>query len=379
MLMFCGCSIAFMESVDTAIKNFSEVRPDFFIAVPRIFNKIYDMTNKKIRDKGGLIERMYDSAAVAVKKNNNRIAVTASEEIALFIIDFLVFRKVRKLLGGNLKFAVSASAALDTNISYFMRGVGIPVHVGYGLTETSPVLTQNTPSVWRIGSVGKPIFGVTIKLDKTIEGVDEGEGEIIAYGPNVMKGYLNQPEETKKVIMDDGGFRTGDIGYFDRNGFLYITGRVKEQYKLANGKYVVPGPIEDNLKKSRFVENALVHGESMIKNFCIISVNMAELGRWSAEKALDCPDDKLLVHPETRKLFQGIIDEAQKDFKHYEWIGHFMLTPESWNTDNGLLTQTMKLRRKVVLKRYHAQIATMLQYDGNIHVHEIRGHSKKTG
>src|SRR5690606_33727831 len=233
-------------------------------------------------------------------------------------LDKVVASKVRGRFGGRLRYAISGGSAISTAVANFIDNLGITVYEGYGLTETSPIATANYPGNRRIGSVGKPPPGVRIEIDRKVTG-DERDGEVIIHGPNVMLGYYNLPEENAKVFTGDGGFRSGDMGYVDQDGFLIITGRIKEQYKLENGKYVVPVPIEEALTLSPYIATAMVDGANRPFNVALIYPDMALLKEWAEKKGFDTNSiPELLKRAEVQTLFREQIAEYTRDVKGYE-------------------------------------------------------------
>jgi long-chain acyl-CoA synthetase len=268
--------------------------------------------------------------------------------MALSLADKLIFSKIRQKLGGRLKYAISGSAALSTEVAEFIDAIGIDVYEGYGLTETSPIASANYPGNRKIGSVGKPIPGVRIEIDKTVTG-DPENGEIVVYGHNVMQGYHNRPEENEKVLMSDGGFRTGDMGRIDADGFVYITGRIKEQYKLENGKYVVPSPLEEELKLSPFIANVMIHGHNQPHNVALVVLDAEAVKRWGAQNGVT---DGFSRNPRVKELIRNEIEARGSSFKGYEKPKDFAIIDEDFTTENGMLTPTMKLKRSNVLARY---------------------------
>lgn len=258
-----------------------------------------------------------------------------------------------------MKYAFSGGAALSREVAEFIDGLGITVYEGYGLTETSPIATGNRPGVHRIGSVGKPIPGVRIELDQSASG-EEGEGEIVVYGPNVMQGYHNREEDNRAVFTPDGGFRTGDLGRLDADGFLYITGRIKEQYKLENGKYVAPAPLEEQLKLSPYILNALVYGDNRPHNVALIVPDLAALKKWGAAQGIAAAsDEELLGHPRMVALIQVEVDKYAGSWKGFERVRKVTLVAEDFTTQNGFLTPTLKLKRRVALQTYGPRIEAL--------------------
>jgi long-chain acyl-CoA synthetase len=241
VLVSMGCSTG-LTNARRLINDMPEIAPTILVAVPTVFNRIYDGLIKRMEAAGGVQKAMFDRAMATERTRMERRktgSTTRWLEMQHSVYDGLVFKKVRDAFGGRLKFAFSGGAAISTEVAEFISALGITVYEGYGLTETSPIVTANNRKARRVGSVGRAIPEVTVELDTDASG-EEGIGEIIVHGPNVMQGYYNLPEQDAAVFTDDGGFRTGDLGALDDDGFLFIRGRIKEQYKLENGKYVVP-------------------------------------------------------------------------------------------------------------------------------------------
>jgi long-chain acyl-CoA synthetase len=351
-LLSMGAAMALAESVDKIIDNLSETRPTLIFSVPRIFNRIYDRVQKQIREKPKPIQKLVEAGLAAARKRRDGGRLSLGEVAAFEAADRLIFEKVRGRFGGRLKYAFSGGAAISKEVAEFIDGIGIVVYEGYGLTETSPIATANAPGRRRIGSVGKPIPGCKITIDRS-ETQDPQQGEIVVYGPNVMKGYHNRPEENAAVFTADGGFRTGDMGYLDRHGYCYITGRIKEQYKLENGKYVVPSPLEEKLKLSQYIANVMVHGANKPYNVALIVPDMNEIREWAKKPEngiSDSSDDALLADPKVRNLIRQEIEQYSAEFKQFEKILKFDLVKEDFTTANGMLTPKMSLKRRVVLQ-----------------------------
>ncbi|MBI2389933.1 MAG: long-chain fatty acid--CoA ligase [Deltaproteobacteria bacterium] len=357
-LLSMGAAMALAESVDKIVDNLAETRPTIIMSVPRIFNRIYDRVQKQIREKPKPIQKLVSAGVSAAKKRNAGGRLSVLEVAAFEAADRLVFEKVRGRFGGRLRYAVSGGAAISTEVAEFIDAIGVTVYEGYGLTETSPISNANAPGRRRLGSVGRAIPGVRIVIDKTVTG-DPENGEIIIYGPNVMKGYHNRPEENAAVFTKDGGFRTGDMGRLDHQGYLYITGRIKEQYKLENGKYVVPTPLEEKLKLSQFIANVMVHGANKPYNVALIVPDMSELKEWAnrPENGIsDTSDDALLADPKVKNLIRQEIEQYSQDWKQFEKVLKFDLVKEDFSAQNGMLTPSLKLKRREVLKAYGDKI-----------------------
>jgi long-chain acyl-CoA synthetase len=357
VMMSMGCSVALAESVEKLIDNFSEVRPTILVSVPRIFNRIYDSLQKKMAEAGGLKKKLFD-AAIANEGRRRKLAEAGKKSMAAnlkgAILDKLVFSKVRARFGGRLKYAFSGGAALSPEVAEFIDRIGILVYEGYGLTETSPIVSANCRTARKIGSVGKPLPGVTVHIDTSVLTDGSGDGEIVVHGPLVMKGYHNLPEETAAVMTSDGGFRTGDRGRVDSDGFLYITGRIKEQYKLENGKYVVPSPLEEQLQLSPVILQIYVDGANKQYNVALIVPDKLAVEKWAKEQGFGEAYEALLERAELKQLFARELDKFSADFKGYERVKEFAFLAEEFTTANGMLTPSLKLKRRVVLEKYAA-------------------------
>jgi long-chain acyl-CoA synthetase len=260
-----------------------------------------------------------------------------------------------------LKYSISGGAAISVEVAEFISALGMTVYEGYGLTETSPVAAANTPSYRRVGSVGKEIPGVRIEIDCDVTG-DPEIGEVVIHGPNVMIGYHNRPDENEKALTADHGFCSGDLGYRDRDGFIFIRGRIKEQYKLENGKYVVPSPIEEQLQLSGYVTNIMVYGEQRPYNVAVIVPDMEALTKWAADHGLgDLSEDALLESETVNDLYQREIDRLSGSIKGYEQVQGFVLEDEVFSPENGMLTPSLKVKRRAVLDRYGEDIEKLYE------------------
>jgi long-chain acyl-CoA synthetase len=356
-----GASMGLAESVNKIIDNLAEVQPTLLFSVPRIFNKIYAAVQKQISEKPGVVQAMVKGALRAAKKQREGQRPSFGEGIMLSLANKLVFSKVKARFGGRLKYAFSGGAAISRDVAEFIDGLGIMVYEGYGLTETSPIATANWPDNRKIGSVGKAIPGVTIEIDTASNGGKKSEagreeGEIIVHGPNVMQGYHNRKEENDAVFTKDRGFRTGDMGYKDKDGFLYITGRIKEQYKLENGKYVVPTPLEEELKLSPFVSNVMVYGDNKLYNVALIVANLEAVKQHLAKDGGTVPSGNLVDDPKVRAIFTEEVKKFSEKFKGFESVQDFALISEDFTADNGMLTPSLKLKRRSVLEKYGTMI-----------------------
>lgn len=358
-LLSRGASMAICEAVDKIIANLAEVQPTVLMSVPRIFNRIYDGVNKQMAGRPPLVQKLFHAGLKAASKQKKGQALSLVEKATLAVADKIVFTKIRARFGGRLKYAFSGGSALSKDVGEFIDSLGITVYEGYGLTETSPITTANRPGGHRIGSVGQPIPGVKVVIDKAASG-DPKHGEIVVYGPNVMIGYHNRDEDNKAAFTEDGGFRTGDLGYIDDEGFLYITGRIKEQYKLENGKYVAPAPLEEQLKLSPFIINAMVYGDNRLHNVALIVPEMEAVKAWAKSQSISADsDEKLLENAKVKDMMQAEVNKASADFKGFEKVRKITLTAEDFTTQNGLLTPSLKVKRRVVWQNYGPQIEAL--------------------
>lgn len=362
LVIYCllGGSIGLAESASTIGEDLGLVKPTFLTAVPRVFNKVYDGLWTKMNEDGGLAKTLFVMGVESGKKKRELAAQgksSFSTNLKFKIADAVVFQKIREKLGGRLKGVMTGSAAMNPEISHFFWDMGIPLYDAYGLTETSPGATMNRPTKYKIGSVG-PVMGMcTIVIDKSIVGPDAKDGEIIIYGPNVMQGYHNKPDATKAVMTPDGGFRTGDRGRLDEEGFLFITGRLKEQFKLENGKYVFPVAIEEDIKLNHYVENAMIYGEGREFNVALIVPDFISLEKWAEKNNLPKDPKELLKKDETKKFLEKeIVNQLKDTYGSYEIPRKFIFIPEPFSLENGMLTQTMKLKRRFVFEKYQNQI-----------------------
>lgn len=362
VMMSMGVSVALAESVEKLIDNFAEVKPTVLVSVPRIFNRIYDGLQKRMDEAGGLKRKLF-YAAIENEGARRKLALSHKSSFWLNtkakLLDKLVFSKVRARFGGRLKYAISGGAALSTKVAEFIDRIGILVLEGYGLTETSPIVSGNCPTIRRMGSVGKPLPGVRVRIDKSALEDNSGDGEIVVFGPNVMKGYHNLPEETAAVMTADGGFRTGDRGRLDSDGFLYITGRIKEQYKLENGKYVVPAPLEEQLQLSPYIAQVYVDGANKAYNVALIVPDKVAVEKWAREQGISGVFSEILAREETREFFQREIAKYCNEFKSYERVREFAFIAEEFSTDNGMLTPSLKLKRRMVVGKYSPLLADL--------------------
>jgi len=355
-----GASMGLAESPATIAGDLALVKPNWLVAVPRVFNRIYDGLLKKMEETGGLAKTLFDMGVAAAKKKRELAAQGKTcmlTNLKFKIADKVVFAKVREKMGGRLMGCMSGSAAMNPDIAQFFFDIGIPIYDCYGMTETSPAIAMNASYAYRLGSVGQAIDKVKIVIDSSV--VQEGatDGEIVVYGPNVMKGYHNKPEQTREVMTADGGIRTGDRGRLDQDGYLYITGRIKEQFKLENGKFVFPAAMEEDICLHPYVQNAVVYGENRPYTICLVVPDFVAVEAYAEKNHLPRDMDMLMEREEIRLMIgNGITELLKKKYGGYEIPKKFVFLKENFTLENGLLTQTMKLKRRVVVEKYRALI-----------------------
>lgn len=345
-----GCEMAINDAIPHLVDNLATAKPTVLVAVPRIFNSIYDRVVSQIDHRPAAIRKLFWDGIRAAGKKGRGEHVSWWRNVELAIDDKLIFSKIREKFGGRLKFVISASAALGVEVAEFIHALGIPLYEGYGLSETSPIVSANTPTAHKMGTVGKPIPGVRVEIDKTVTGADSHEGEIIVYGPNVTQGYHNRPDENEHLFTPDGGLRTGDLGSLDEDGFLRITGRLKEQYKLENGKYVMPSPLEETLKYSHYITNVMLYGDNRPHNVALVVPDKEAVHQWAEERGLVIDDMSKSL--EVRELLRKEIEAHSADFKGYEKPREFAIVESDFTTSNGMLTPTLKLKRRNVTGKY---------------------------
>ncbi len=349
-------SIAYLDSIDRLAQTFGEVKPHFFAAVPRVYEKMLARINAALETAPALRRKIFEWAIAVGRK---RIALEEAGQpvpsgLALKsrVADALVYKKIRARLGGRFEFAISGGAPLSREVADFFFAAGVRVYEGYGLTETSPVLTCNRPASWRLGTVGKPIDGVTVRLGE--------DGEVQAKGPNIMKGYWRKQGETEKVFDAEGWFLTGDIGAFDADGFLKITDRKKEILVNAYGKNIAPAPIEAALKGIRFVSSAVLIGDRRKFISALLVPNYERLHRWAGENNVDYRNnDDLIRNAKVRTLYQHAIDYVNSDEPSERRIVTFALLAEDFSIEGGELTPTLKVKRRVIATKYAELIDAM--------------------
>ncbi len=349
LYIFNGMSVYYAESVDRVPDNLREVRPTIFIGVPRIFEKVYAKAKLKAAQSGGLKEKIFDWAIEVAKQYAMRIE--DHRPIPFFlslkhrVADAMVYSKLREFFGGRLRACITGGAALPDDIYLIFTGSGIKIMQGYGLTETSPVISSNNPSAVKLGTVGRPIRNMQVRI--------AADGEIEASGPGVMLGYYNKPDATRDAFTEDGWFKTGDIGEIDDDGYLRITDRKKELFKTSGGKYIAPSPIEQMIRSSRFVSQAVLVGNErkfaaalVVPNFEMLESYVKLKGITASTPAEMCRNARII------DLIQRQIEGATTNLARFEKVKKIALLENELTVEGGELTPTLKIKRRVVEEKY---------------------------
>lgn len=376
-VLACGATISYAESIDAVSKNLPEVSPTILISVPRLFEKVYNIIINSVESGSPTKQKIFHwsvnvgKKVAAEKSNGTEPGFLLRTQYAL--ATRLVFSKLHEKLGGNLRFAVSGGAALPRTIGEFFQAAGITIIEGYGLTETAPVLAVNPMEKPRYGSVGHIVPGVTVGIRRLQDGDIIGqlsgedypstltteEGEIIARGPNIMKGYWNNDAATREAIDADGWYHTGDVGRFD-NGYLLITDRIKHMIVSKGGKNIYPGPIEEQFTTVAWIDQIMVVGEGREYLTALVVPNLEALKATAREQGIAYSDDEaLLAHDDIQQLFAHEFRRYSRTAAAHEKIRDFRLLLEPFTVENGTMTPTMKLKRRAIEKEYHPLIDTM--------------------
>ncbi len=346
-----GCGIYYAESIDKISENFLEVKPDYFTTVPRLLEKVFEKIMEKGRELGGLKKSIFGWAVNLANHYDPKGENNFFYNIRLKAARKLVFSKWQAALGGNVKGIISGAASLQPRLARIFTAAGIPVREGYGLTETSPVITCNRFSEgdYYLGTAGLPIPRVEVKIAE--------DGEILTKGANVFQGYYNRPDLTEKAFDKEGWFHTGDIGQLVEGRFLKITDRKKEVFKTSGGKFVAPMPIENKMKESWFIKHIMVIGENRKFTAAIIVPDFEFIFKWCKRKGYNYKSNEELIKCTALKnrIWEDI-EKYNKRFSHIEQIKRFELTSKDWTVEDGELTPTLKLKRKAILKEYQELI-----------------------
>jgi long-chain acyl-CoA synthetase len=362
-LMFAsGATVAYAESAQTVSEDIKIVRPTVATSVPRVYERIFDSMREQASESD-FKERVFNwSLGVA-----RDYATTESPGLGLrtrhAIADRLVFSSVKEQMGGNVEFFVSGGGSLSKRLAELFEGMGLPILEGYGLTETSPVVSTNPPEDIRAGTLGPPLVGIETKLDGGVVTEDQRRkatgaiGELLVKGANVTQGYWNRPEATEDAFTEDGWFRTGDIIEQTSDGYLVYHDRLKQILVLDTGKNVAPGPIEDGFATSEKVDQVMVMGDDQKFISALFVPNFEAIDRWAEENDVSLPNDEWAICRDERvhEWVQAEVDEVNTQFEKHEQIKAFRLVPEEWTPENDLLTPSMKLKRRNILDRYDGE------------------------
>jgi long-chain acyl-CoA synthetase len=346
-MLYHGVTLAYCPFLDRLPASLMEVQPSVFVAVPRVYEKIYAQAAQKAK---GQPKRAIFEWALSLGKHNKpeilagRTPISRSWKLA----NKLVFSKIRQGMGGKVETFISGGAPLGRELAEWYADAGIRIHEGYGLTETSPVIAVNTPLNHRIGTVGKTLPNLEVRIAE--------DGEILVRGPSVFQGYWNRPEETKAALVD-GWFKTGDIGNIDADGYLSVTDRKKDLIKTSGGKFIAPQPIENSLKLNPLVGIAAILGDRRKFPTVLVSPNFVALETWAQENNLPFTSRAdLVANPKVQGLYEGIVESVNGNLARFEKMKRVLVVAEEFTPENGAMTPTMKLRRKVIEDRYRRQI-----------------------
>ena len=349
-LLYHGVVLAYCPDLAHLARALTEVQPTMFVAVPRVYEKIRQQAIlKAVGFPAGAIHRW--ALSVGRAHRAEILAGTQPATLSWKIANRLVFSKVRAGMGGKADEFVSGGAPLGRELAEWYADIGIPIHEGYGLTETSPVIAVNTPAAHKLGTVGKPLANVEVRI--------AGDGEVLVRGPSIFKGYWNRPEETANAFVE-GWFKTGDVGQLDSEGYLSITDRKKDLIKTSGGKFIAPQPIENSLKLSPFIGTAVVIGDRRKFPAVLIAPHFPVLEDWARANEVDCASRQTLVsNAKVQVLYEGIVEELNQNLARFEKLKRVLIVAEEFSAADGTLTHTLKVRRRGIEERYRALIDEM--------------------
>ncbi|MGD0215278.1 MAG: long-chain fatty acid--CoA ligase [Terriglobales bacterium] len=349
-LLYRGVALAYCPDLANLAQALKEVQPNIFIAVPRVYEKIRQQV---IMKASGFPKNAIYRWTLSVGRAHRAKVLEGFEPTSLSwkIANRLVFSKVRAGMGGKAEEFISGGAPLGRELAEWYADVGIPVHEGYGLTETSPVIAVNTPAAHKLGTVGKPLANVQVRIAE--------DGEVLVRGPSIFQGYWNRPEETRNAFVD-GWFKTGDIGDLDSEGFLSITDRKKDLIKTSGGKFIAPQPIENSLKLNAFIGTAVVIGDRRKFPSVLIAPHFPVLEDWARANHVEFNSREILVaHSKVQALYESIVEETNQNLARFERLKRVLVVPEEFSAADGTLTHTYKVRRRGIEVRYRAMIDEM--------------------
>lgn len=347
-MFFHSITIAYCPNIDDLTAALEELKPTLFVAVPRVYEKIYNKVMREVGD-GGLKRKVYEWAIKVGEHHETEVAAGKTPaSLSWKIANKIFFSKINNAMGGRVRYFVSGGAPLGRELGEWYLKIGIPINEGYGLTESSPVIAINNPRAFRLGTVGKPLPNVDVRI-----AVD---GEILVRGPSIFSGYWNMDMETRNAFEEDW-FKTGDIGHIDGDGFLSITDRKKDLIKTSGGKFIAPQPIENSLKANVYISEAAIIGERRRFACVLVAPTFANLEPWARENGIRFTSQAdLSAHPKVQALYEQIISEVNNNLAQYEKLKRVLVLPEELSIANGMLTPTMKLKRRVVEEHYKEMI-----------------------
>ncbi len=351
-MLYHGVTLAYVSFVDQLPQALLEVRPTIFVGVPRVYEKVHAQVDSKA--KGFPKSWIYQWALAVGRANRDEIlAGRTPTSFSWKMADRLLFSKIRSGMGGRSEIFISGGAPLGRHLAEWYADVGIRIHEGYGLTETSPVIAVNSPRAHRLGTVGKPLPNVECRIAE--------DGELLVRGPSVFKGYWNRPDETRNAFAGDW-FKTGDIGNIDSEGFLSITDRKKDLIKTSGGKFIAPQPLENALKHNALVAEAVIVGDRRKFPAVLIAPYFPVLEDWARANHIAFNSrQELVAHSKVREMYEGIVSNLNRDLARFEQLKKVVMIAEEFSAENGTLTASMKLRRKAVEERYRTQIEEMYE------------------
>ncbi len=361
--MICiGGSIAISDNPEEVLNYFPEVKPTVLFTVPRIWFRFCAASRMRIISGPTAVRSLFQAGMEIRSKQRRNQPVSLANRLVLLLADKLVFSKIREFYGGRLAYVVCGGAALSEDVSEFSNNIGIPVFQGYGMTECGGCATYSNENENRLSSIGKPVPGVSVVIDKDVEGGTDVEGEIIIFGPGTMRGYHNLPEDTRAVLTEDGGVRSGDIGYVDEDAFLYITGTLKEIFKLANGSYVAPAPLEEAIQCSSYIAQCFIYGANQSYPVALIVPDIMALLSWAQGRGMSPFVETLLQDHNTRQLIMEEIATCSRNFKSFERIRDFTLIGETFSIADGTMTPTLEYKRRAIIEKYKDVLENMYYY-----------------
>ena len=348
-ILACGAKLAYCAKFDQLPVAMKAVKPTFFVGVPRVYEKVRQGVEGKSAHSPVKKRILKWALATGKKQRQETLAGKSPSGLTWKLADKLVYSKIREAFGGCVKASVSGSAPLGMDTVSWFADVGMVIYEGYGLTETSPVVSFNNPQGNKMNTIGKALRNVEVRFAP--------DGEIEVRGPSIFSGYWNKEKETQEAFSEDGWFKTGDIGKIDEDGFLSITDRKKELLKTSGGKIIAPQPIENKLKANTLVAQAAMVGDKHKFACVLISPNLQALEKWAQSRGVTTSDhSKLVKDPKVCAEYKRIVDEANKTLGHHETMKRVCVVPDEWSIETGELTPSMKMKRRVIEEKYKAEI-----------------------